>query len=467
MIKILSFVLLAALILGGVALYRRKRTAVSDAAPSPAPAGRRAEVPPAAAPSADFVELDEPTAVDALSRLALLEDWPEEDLLRLALECKPRALRAGARVFSEGQAATETYFLLEGMLEFSLSGETKQRLDESDEWARYPIGLADRYPMTAIAATDVLLQPVPLQALYAVRPAQPKKRVALDFGQRPLPPALAGSALFRVFRHSFEEGSIKIPPLPAVALKLRAALRDPQLALDEAVRIVQMDPAIAAKLVHAANSALFSSASPVETCHAALSRLGVKAASNLVYSLAMKQLFHAGDPRLDATMREVWRESVYVSAMAYVLAEKTGKVDPDKALLAGLIHRIGAIPFLDFVARLPKESVDLAEIEAALPLLQAPVGARVLSDWEFPAEYRELPFLADDWFAGMDTEFGLADTLRLAVWHARLGKPSVPPIAILPAFAKLDKAALTPEFSLGLLREGKERIAGIQQMLAN
>jgi hypothetical protein len=75
--------------------------------------------------------------------------------------------------------------------------------------------------------------------------------------------------------------------------------------------------------------------------------------------------------------------------------------------------------------------------------------------------------LADDWFAGADTEFGLADILRLAVWHARLGRPSLPPIMALPSFAKLDRAILSPEFSLFLLQEGKERIAGIQQLLAN
>lgn len=48
------------------------------------------------------------------------------------------------------------------------------------------------------------------------------------------------------------------------------------------------------------------------------------------------------------SMLSLWKNSVYVSSLSFVLADESGSINPEDALLAGLVCDIGIVPLLHF-----------------------------------------------------------------------------------------------------------------------
>lgn len=459
-IELLGLILtVGALLVGAIPFIRRRRVRIAADMPL--------EVAVSSEPEVETGQT--PLSPAELKARVPFGDWPEEALAIFAAEHPPVSLSEGSRLFSEGQTIERAYYLLDGALELSFPGGVVRELRDSDEQARYPLCLGRHFPATARAISPVVAQPAPVAVLLnAVARANEKRRAKpLELEIEALPPILRESGAFFVFCRSFRGEAFQAPSLPQVALRLKTVFKGEETDLEAAAKIVALDPVISAKLVQVANSPLYLGAHPVATCHAALVRLGLNAAQNLVLGIGMRQAYRSDDPRVNAALQAAWRESVHISALCAVLAEKLGGAEPDRALLAGLVCEIGAATFLNFVGQLPTGSYRWEEIEAALPLLIGPVGERVLRDWDFPTEYRGLPYLVEDWHSDNGEPFGLSDIVRLALWHSRLsrGAAKLPPITALPSYGKLRRVALSPELSLYALHEAKDRIEAIRRLL--
>lgn len=405
----------------------------------------------------------EPVPPEILRRLAPLAALSEEELIAFASERLMEFYPAGSAVFRGGEETDTDIFLLKGTLMIGPERGTKRKVDSDSDAARFPLNRDGRASVTAHAWTDVWVLRVPTSILrqYAERP-QVRTISPPDLTRCPLPPELRGSSLFYVFCRTFHKGKLDLPAFPSVAFKLRQAMRE-EIDFVKATKIVQTDPALATKLIQVANSPLFLTAEPAKTCQSAIARLGLVATRNLIFSMSMKGIFNAGSPPIRKLMTEVWKTSLHMSVISSVLAAKTGQVDPDKALLGGLIVRIGAVPFLSFAEKFRSEHQNSEELEVALPIIQGPVGQYLLAKWEFSDEYLDLPLIAEQWNYSSGTDrLDLADIVQLATWHSYLGTPrmaDLPPISELPAYAKLKDATLTPEQSLKVLYDAKEQIA--------
>lgn len=405
----------------------------------------------------------EPVPPEILRRLAPLATLGEEELIAFASGRLMEFYPAGSPVFRGGAATDTDVFLLKGTVMIGPERGAKRKVDSDSDTARFPLNRDERTSVVANAWTDVWVLRVPALILrqYAER-SRARTIAPPDLARSPLPPELRGSNLFYVFCRTFHKGKLDLPAFPSVAFKLRQAMRE-EIDFVKATKIVQMDPALATKLIQVANSPLYLTAEPAKTCQSAIARLGLVATRNLIFSMSMKGLFNAGSPPIRKLMLEVWKSSLQISVISSVLAAKTGQVDPDKALLGGLIVRIGTIPFLAFAEKFLPEYHGPEELEAALPIIQGPVGQYLLAKWEFAEEYLDLPVIAEQWNYSSGTDrLDLPDIVQLAVWHRYVGThrmADLPPITELPAYAKLKDATLTPEQSLKVLYDAREQIA--------
>ena len=134
---------------------------------------------------------------------------------------------------------------------------------------------------------------------------------------------------------------IQLPTLPEVALRVRDAVESENTSAAEVAEIVTQDPAVAARLLQVANSALYRARNPIDNVQMAITRMGVKLVRNLVISLAMKQIFQATSDALDDAFREIWTDSLEVAAVARVFSDNVDKLEPEQAMLAGLVHNCG------------------------------------------------------------------------------------------------------------------------------
>lgn len=189
---------------------------------------------------------------------------------------------------------------------------------------------------------------------------------------------------FQQLRSAVETDQLKLPTLPDVAMSIRRAVDDEQHSAQQIADIISHDPALAARLLQLANSPLYRVRGEINNLQLAVTRLGVRIVKELVTALALRQLFNTESQVLQNHFRRQWTRSVQVAAVCRLLAQEIPHLDPDQALLAGLIHNIGALPVITLAAR-DRDLVDNAPVLQQLTdELQNQVGALILKFWHFP-----------------------------------------------------------------------------------
>ncbi len=192
------------------------------------------------------------------------------------------------------------------------------------------------------------------------------------------------------------QGTVELPAFPDVALRIKNALEDPDVSAGQVAKVVGSDPVFSARLLKVANSvAIAGGGKPIADIPAAIARIGFKMAHNIAVSIAVNQLMNAGaSGQLEADFKKLWRHSVNVAAYSFVIAKKIAKINPDKALLGGLMHDIGKIYILSRTASdFPELCDDPAALGAVLREWHTGVGSAILQNWDFD---EELVMVADE-----------------------------------------------------------------------
>jgi HD-like signal output (HDOD) protein len=203
---------------------------------------------------------------------------------------------------------------------------------------------------------------------------------------QPIGPALA--EFTRAIAQELASATPELPSFPEVALRVRQALGNEDIAIDDVVRIVSAEPSLAVRLLQLANSAALNPAGQrVITLRAAISRIGFNLARSATIAFAMSQMRRADAWRgLESHFHDIWEASARLAAMSYAVAHHLRRADADQALLAGMLSSMGKLFVLTRVSRFPSLLADPAvrgEIESAWHARAARV---LLVRWELPDE---------------------------------------------------------------------------------
>jgi putative nucleotidyltransferase with HDIG domain len=179
----------------------------------------------------------------------------------------------------------------------------------------------------------------------------------------------------------------RLPVFPAAAQKALDLLAREDWNAYDLGAVATSDPVLAADLIRVANSWAFAPRQPIKTLAHAITYIGADKASKVLLAAALRPLFAS------APLREIWNHSIEASSAAQSLARLTGKVDPEEAFLAGLIHDIGRLATLLLPQEFQLRSAQLLEKGCELLLVErvlcgfshAELGARALKLWSFPA----------------------------------------------------------------------------------
>lgn len=265
-----------------------------------------------------------------------------------------------------------------------------------------------------------------------------EKQEATEVGETELSPVEA--EILATLYAAFSAGKLEVPSLPDVALAVRDAVNRCDAGVAEVAQIVQSDPVLSGRIVQAANSAMYGGMQNAQTLVDAINRLGLEVTRNLATALAVRNLFKTRSANVGKIAKLVYRHSVQVAAMCMVLAREQSGISPERALLAGLTHDIGAIPVLNYVDRKPEIAVQTRAVLSAIEKLRAPVGVLVLSGWGFEQSLIDVAEHADDWQRSSGAEVDLGDLVVAAQLHlaSQTGAATrFPPLADTPAGRKL------------------------------
>ena len=140
-----------------------------------------------------------------------------------------------------------------------------------------------------------------------------------------------------------------------MALRVRRALDDPDCSLDQLAKLVRAEPLLAARVVAMANSVVYNRSGRATTdVRQAVSSIGFKALSNLAMALIVRQMEETSkDSAHRALAARLWEHTAHVASLAYVLARRVTRQDPDSAFFAGIVHEVGGFFLISRAASFP------------------------------------------------------------------------------------------------------------------
>ncbi|BBL56868.1 HDOD domain-containing protein [Methylomonas koyamae] len=405
----------------------------------------------------------QPITPEILKQLFPIRNLSDEILQTFATDNHVESLPTGSILYHVNEQATCAIYLLKGTVTLADHNGKSYEIVAGSAQAKFPICSGTKHTATATAKTDVDILRVSLKIMLT-----PSR---LDHGKLEIPAELHDNRLLALFAEHFQNSDheIEIPSLPEVAINLRKAIQR-DVNIDEAVKIIQLDPAISAKLIEVANCPLYLTTVRAKNCKEAVVRIGLNATRNLVTALSMKQIFKSKSPQIKSHLESLWKQSLYLSGLCHVLASHTREQNPENALLAGLVCDIGVIPFLNFAANLPSEYHNESEIEQAMPVIKGPVGAVVLKEWDFAEEFLDVALSSSDWYQNSAEKLTLTDIVVLSRLHAQIGKTAsaeLPAITAIPAASKLKNFSLSPENTLAILHDAKAKIHEALSIFSN
>ncbi len=231
-----------------------------------------------------------------------------------------------------------------------------------------------------------------------------------------------------------------LPTLPDIALKVRDAVIKGEATAQQLADMIVTDAALSTRLIQVSNSPLYRGVKEIKSIQMAVTRLGLKTISSLITSLVLQQMFNPTSKVLEHYFRQSWEQSVNVSAISRALATCTRHLNPDEAMLAGLIHQIGKLPILMLVEDIPEFRDSPSRLEKLLEKAHPAIGKIIMDTWTFPDELKSVPYQYVNFSYDSGEKADYVDLVQVAFLQSIAGTDH-PATRVdwstVPAFAKL------------------------------
>lgn len=175
-------------------------------------------------------------------------------------------------------------------------------------------------PPLPLTSADLVMRP----------PAPPKIPVVTD----------ASDLIPRVI-DLMNRNALRIPPYPAVAVRLRRVIARGDYGLGELERIAGEDQSLAATLLRYANSAVYRRVTPTTTLGAAIMRIGASEVARIALALSMGGFAVENGP-LSPVRHRAWKQSL-ISALCCRALAYWRQIDAEEAYVCGLLHDFGKV----------------------------------------------------------------------------------------------------------------------------
>ena len=237
-------------------------------------------------------------------------------------------------------------------------------------------------------------------------PLQNQSQVAFDF-VRSLAAELSG-------------GNLDLPSFPEIAIRVRRVLSDPKSSVEQVVRVVGSEPALAARLLRISNSAsLNRSGRAVTDLRTAINRIGYNMVRSASISFSMAQIRKSNKlAGLEHHLNDLWQRSTVVAAFAYVLARNCTKVNPDEAMLTGMMHGIGKLYVLTRVIDHPELFANPPMLNQIISEWHTSIGKAILENWDFSEAMAQAVGDQADFSRTEDGPPDLTDVVAVAILMA-------------------------------------------------
>ena len=208
-----------------------------------------------------------------------------------------------------------------------------------------------------------------------------------------------------------------LPSLPRVVTEMLRLLVDDNYSIDEMMELVQQDPALTARVLRLANSAIYGRPRQIESLSQAMVVLGGKELHRLVTTISVMRSFDdtfAKGRILDK--EQFWSHSVGTGELAHRVATFFRLQFNGVDFTAGLLHDVGKVVLDQYFHSEFRDCLDLSH-RRGLPQFEAESKLLGLDHAEVGG------LLAERW--------GLPDSLRAAIRNHHVFDPADPHAALV------------------------------------
>src|SRR5689334_19523919 len=185
--------------------------------------------------------------------------------------------------------------------------------------------------------------------------------------------------------------AVELPPLPGVAMRVAALTQDLDASTRRIADAIGCDPALAARVLRAANSPLFCFQRNITALPMAVSALGNETLYSLVFMSAAAEAFTKG--ARTKFERDLWEHSVSVAVAAREIMLILRLRGLEEGFLCGLLHDIGRLMLLRHDPTSYKQLLEVADEQELLTAeaemygyTHAQIGALAAKRWNLPDE---------------------------------------------------------------------------------
>jgi HD-like signal output (HDOD) protein len=223
--------------------------------------------------------------------------------------------------------------------------------------------------------------------------------------------ALAGAAA---------SGELRVPPYPAVVLRVQEVMARKGFGLGEVAGLIGADAVLAADVLRCANSVLYRRGAPVIDLTQALTRIGAQQATRLLLASGLARQVQASGP-LVLLRRMAWIEGIASAAVCQTLA-RLRQLRAEEAFTLGLLHDFGKVVAVSGLEALLESGhmtshqagqIERADWEALVERQHQPIGALLAERWRLPSLVGEVIALHHG-AAGSCSDPGLLEVVRLS-----------------------------------------------------
>lgn len=188
-----------------------------------------------------------------------------------------------------------------------------------------------------------------------------------------------------------------LPPLPRTAARLLEMMGDPEVEIDQVVKIIEQDPPLTARIIGLANSAYFGQVREINSVREAIIRvLGLNLVKNLSLSIAMAGTFDTSGCR-EFSLANYWFTSLGTAMLSRLIVQRAALKDAslaDSVFLCGLLHKLGLLLLVNLFPAAMSEvlidhrrvpNIDLCVLERdRIGVDHMLAGEWLLSRWHLP-----------------------------------------------------------------------------------
>jgi HD-like signal output (HDOD) protein len=272
----------------------------------------------------------------------------------------------------------------------------------------------------------------------------------------------------RTLAAELSAGNVDLPSFPEIAVRVRRVLSDSKTSVEQVVRVVGSEPALAARLLRISNSAsLNRSGRPVNDLRTAINRIGYNMVRSASMSFSMAQIRKSNKlVGLEHHLNDLWERSTLVAAFAYVLARNCSKVNPDEAMLTGMMHGIGKLYVLTRVVDHPELFASNTLLSQIITEWQASIGKAILENWNFSEDMAQAVGDQADFGRVLEGPADLTDVIVVSILMASHTDDIAGLEAALSDITAAKRLGLDQAKTQAVMTESAAEVTALSQALA-